>query len=460
MGKIVAALSAVALLVIFGNKSWAFHDGGAGACEGCHTVHNSSGGRQITGAPNQYLLRGQDPSSVCLNCHQETGGKAVTTYFISTASRDMPAGSPPIELTPGGDFGWLKKSYIWVVSGVQHLDRGERHGHNIISGDYNYVMDTTYMSAPGGTYPASALSCISCHDPHGRYRRNLDGSITTSGAQIIASGSFDSSPVPSKRYSVGVYRLLGGVGYQQNWNLRGNYAFTEPPPAAVAPLASNRSEAVSQTRVAYGTGMSAWCRNCHPNIHATGGPPAVNGFPQTHSSGTLNNPAYDWLGAQMTSNYNKYIITGNWTGQQNFSYSSLVPYEENTSDYSVLKSSANITGSSLTGPKINGTDYVSCMSCHRAHASGWDYILRFKYTGISDGSYGFSEIMTYNRGGSSVWPGTDTTPADPADAMGRTSRETQQAYYGRSASLFAPGQKVLCVKCHVGSVTGAPQRGY
>ncbi|MDA8170976.1 MAG: hypothetical protein M0Z48_04010 [Nitrospiraceae bacterium] len=465
MKETVVALALMAMVIAgIDGKGWAFHDGGVGACDGCHTMHNSIGGQPVQlkngavpsatvgQASNAYLMKGTDPSSTCLNCHQETGNAAATGQFISTSPADMPAGYPPIELTPGGDFGWLQKTYTWVYSGTQYTDPGQNHGHNIVAADFNYVKDSTIITAPGGTYPASALSCISCHDPHGKYRRNSGGSITKGGSPIIGSGSYNTSPTPAAGQAVGVYRLLGGVGYQPGY-LLGSYAFSYAPPPAVAPSVYNQSESTYPVRVAYGSdgssnGMSFWCRNCHPNIHTSSGPSAplnvynqTYSFPQTH-------PIESYLSMGTNNNYNAYIESGVYTGTQSTSYWSIVPYEENNLNYSTLASHANNNGSYLTGP--SSSDYVSCMTCHRAHATGWDYMLRFNYLGIPDGNHGWTQIIDDNSGGA-VWP---DPVLDPYKAMGRTTTETQQAYYGRPATTYAAVQYVLCNKCHYAGMMG------
>lgn len=104
-------VTAAALLVLGATGTgWAFHSGGVAECEGCHTMHNSLGGQQMNNATAQfttgpYLLQGTDQSSSCLNCHQHAGDTGPSSYHISTAEADMPAGSPPLQLTPGADTG-------------------------------------------------------------------------------------------------------------------------------------------------------------------------------------------------------------------------------------------------------------------------------------------------------------------------------------------------------------------
>lgn len=415
----------------------AFHDGGIAACEGCHTMHNSQNDAAVTNAYPQYqagpyLLRGTDQSSVCLNCHEHAGDTGPSSFHISTSDIDMPTGSPPFQLTPGGDFGWLKKTYNWTgVSGPQ-TSRGERHGHNIIAVDYGYTADSTHSTAPGGNpspYPANALSCTSCHDPHGQFRQTSAGAIVkpepgTAELPIKNSGSYDTSPDPDASAAVGVYRLLGGIGYQPK-SLSGSYAFTFKPFSAAAPDTYNREENTADVRVAYGNNVSQWCANCHGILHT----PFVNTIQTTDS-----HPADEPLGSDMITIYNTYIKTGDLTGINATAYLSLVPFQNNTDDMTILKGAVSSTAGPVTG------DRIMCLTCHRVHASGWDSITRFP-TG--------STFMTVDDGlGNPVYP---SPAANPDDAMGRTTIEYQKALYDRAPTKFAPYQRVLCDKCHNGT---------
>ncbi|MBP2669919.1 MAG: cytochrome c [Deltaproteobacteria bacterium] len=290
-----------------------FHSGGIGDCIGCHAMHRPEAGQGGARADNSMSLSGSDPGSTCLKCHQLSGEKRPVAHLIATADEDMPSGSPPAQLTPGGDFGWLKKSYRWGSGSGEGGGNspGERHGHNIVAIDYRFSPDAGRVTAPGGSFPASRLSCISCHDPHGRYRRSVDGSIGAGGTPIQASGSYYTSPDPTGDRAVGVYRLLGGKGYMTT--LYDGAPFTADPPAAVSPEEYNRPEEGSDTRVAYGKGMSEWCANCHPTL--LGG----SGGGKTHPAG--NNVKFS---APVAANYNAYVGSGNLTGNSATSYSSMV----------------------------------------------------------------------------------------------------------------------------------------
>src|SRR5450631_2481716 len=116
----VAILAAAALL-ISAPAAFAFHSGGVAECEGCHSMHNSfEGSANVTGmaqyASGPFLLKAQDQSGSCLNCHQAAdtvGG----SYHISTAGVTPLDSTVPVEFSPGGDFAWLKKTMNGVVRG-------------------------------------------------------------------------------------------------------------------------------------------------------------------------------------------------------------------------------------------------------------------------------------------------------------------------------------------------------
>ncbi len=408
--------------------SYAFHLGGVAECEGCHTMHNSYQAKAMTTHWPQYhagpyLLQGTDQSSTCLNCHMGDQGGNTQSYHVATPDASMPLGTPPNNYTPGGDFAWLKKDYSWTDEfGVSRVSKGERRGHNIIARDYGFVQDSTIATAPGGDtfeYPAENLHCTSCHDPHGKYRLNADnGVFTTTGKPIYSSSSYGA--LPTTKAAVGAYRLLAGMGYQPK-SLSGSYAFDKGAPiVAVTPADYNKPETqgTDQVIVAYGRSVSLWCANCHAQMHNT--------------YGTVIHPADQQIATDVANTYNKYKKTGDMSGTVLSSYLSLVPFQH---DNFPSIATMNTYVGKANGP--TSSDRVMCLSCHRAHASGFDSMSRF---GLSD------EFITVDNGsGTPLWP---DPIANPAQAMGRTTSETQAAYYGRPATVFAVYQRVLCNKCH------------
>jgi hypothetical protein len=195
--KMIVIFLAVALAT-FGlyGTSYAFHNGGVGYCEGCHTMHNSEGGAAIgTGSgltqyqAGPYLLQGPDVSSTCLNCHEGITG--TESYFISTTGVTTTSGTYPGNYDKaGGDFSWLRMGTDTAAS--------QNRGHNIVSLTYSYNADTVRTVAPGGIYDSNVLGCSGCHNPHGTTRRLNDGTQTNGGAPIISSGSHGEIPTGRK----------------------------------------------------------------------------------------------------------------------------------------------------------------------------------------------------------------------------------------------------------------------
>src|SRR5512146_2798296 len=136
--NILAGLFPMVLVIATGSGSAAFHSGGVAPCDGCHSMHNS-GDTASGGISNAYLLRQRDPSSTCLNCHEHAGDIGPTTYHVSTPVSELLPGIPPKQLTPGGDFGWLNKTFSSPTLTI--ISPGERHGHNIVASDFLYSAD-------------------------------------------------------------------------------------------------------------------------------------------------------------------------------------------------------------------------------------------------------------------------------------------------------------------------------
>lgn len=412
----------------------AFHAGGVAACDGCHVMHNASGGvakstagrnsvAPWTNVTNAYLLQGGDQSSTCLICH---GGVRTTGLQFTIA--DMTTAGAPTNRTPGGDFGWLR--FGWTNS------PSARHGHNVVAVDFPAfgTADPNLTVAPGGTWQGGAglraFACTSCHDPHGRYRMQLDashangiafagpyaGSPTTQ--PIAASGSYGTAPTAT--YAVGVYRLLGGVSYAPASNP--SSPFSADPPVAVAPQTYNQTEATAEVRVSYGTGMSEWCQNCHASIHLNSYTSGVAGLKHPAGAGAR-------LHAAQVQIYNTYVSSGNINPALTSNYTSLVPFEQGAD---LTLAALRLGASSTSIITAGATSNVMCLSCHRAHASAFDSMVRWDQN---------ATFLTGATGYTTNVGGTD-----------RTAAITAAGYYdrpvGTGGTAIGTYQRSLCNKCH------------
>ncbi len=411
----IAALAGAGLATLaLSGSAMAFHDGGVARCEGCHSMHNSYGNAvhdtnlATQGTSGAYLLKGSDQSSACLNCH----GSGTSTSSYHVATEGSVAGSVPQQFTPGGDFSWTK------VDCSGDATRNSFRGHNIISADSGFVADSRagMVTSPGGTYPNANFHCSSCHDPHGRYRVLADGTVATTGASVIASGSYTSSPAPTATDAVGAYRILAGVGYSPKSlaNAGVSHAFVNDVPTAIAPSTYNTTAALGGVRVAYGSGMSEWCANCHGGFHD--GSQATSGTINRHPSGNS-----DKLGATIAGNYNSYVKSGDMTGTQATSFLALVPFEAGLGQNDRAALAALVA--TTAGP--DATANVMCLSCHRAHASGHDSMVRWNHKGTF-----LAQAGAYSS------------------ESGLEPLQRVASYQNKPASDFAQNQRSLCNKCH------------
>jgi hypothetical protein len=239
-------------------------------------------------------------------------------------------------------------------------------------------------------------------------------------APIAQSGSYGAAPTATE--AVGVYRLLAGKGYAPLSNP--SFPFVNDPPIAVAPTAYNAAESgTSEVRVAYGTGMSEWCQNCHTNIHLDGYVTGAPGLRHPAGSGAK----FRQVQADI---YNAYVSSGDLTGTNK--YTSLVPFESGSADVAALLAAASSGAIPAPTPALlvaATTSNVMCVSCHRSHAAGFESMTRWSM-----------QNTFVTEAGALV-----------ADA-GKNDAQTKAAYYGRGIGAtgtgFANFQRVMCNKCH------------
>ncbi len=317
--RIRSALLVIFLLVTAASVA-AFHRDGVARCDACHTIHNSENGLPVNPqGPAEYGLRYESATEVCLSCHATNTGAVWGTNPLS----------PPPE-HGAGNFVFLQEDNINdAPDGAQHPLAGFYAGHSVIAPSRNAGVDPAHAAAPGGSYPSSALSCTSCHDPHGNTN----------------------------------FRMLYGVGIVP----AGNFFFVNPAPEATGIDPAGVSESPAN-HTAYRSGMSAWCANCHGVFH--------------HSSSGFEHPSDESIGGDQEHTYNVYNGSADPDGGTfATAYLPQVPFEDPSSTISMTH-----------GPSADSR--VSCITCHRAHASSgpdigrWDFNTRYvNLDGTPSGSW-------------------------------------------------------------------------
>jgi predicted CXXCH cytochrome family protein len=120
-----------------------------------------------------------------------------------------------------------------------------------------------------------------------------------------------------------------------------------------------------------GNDMSGFCGTCHGVFHSAGTGDANEG---NGTSGAFLRHPSDWV----IPNSGEYAA-----------YTS----------YDVTAPVARPSVLTAADPNVNpGTDMVMCLSCHAAHATANDYMLRFDYSAMTAGGYGTIALATAEGG--------------------------------------------------------------
>jgi hypothetical protein len=322
----------------------AFHEGGVAACEGCHSVHNSQDGQPLgPELGNNYQLLAGSPTEVCLMCHAQEAGRVLGLSSLA----------PPPELGAGNFVFLLEDNLNDSPSGRLSPIRGEAAGHSIVAPAISLLPDSRHSTAPGGSFPAAALGCTSCHDPHGN----------------------------------GNFRMLNGVG-----EIQGGLAVFDSPAPRAQGVDIRVGQETRSNHSAYQRGVSRWCSNCHGMYHGEGSP-------------DFRHPIDRSLGASELDRYNRYDGDENpIPTSQGLAYLPEVPFEDDSASVS-----------SRRGP--SPTSRIMCLTCHRAHASSapasgrWDFNVSLLVDdGSESGSWAIPNPYTSPRQGTLCRKCHQTTP--------------------------------------------------
>ncbi len=317
----------------------------SGSCANCHTMHNSQAGTPMAytvdlagtvtmqATPNSALL-----STDCIGCHQGTNNGANLTPFVLDTNAEPTYGDTGTtgNSLAGGNFYWLSSD--------------DRHGHNVLgisNSDAKLVF--TPPGANGGAAMAGQITCAGTNGCHGdaavaSQTLAVHGSHHGNDATIWKDGS---SIVNSYRFLDGV-KGFGAADYEYQPTVADHNIY----------FGVDRS---NELDTAAGS-VSALCARCHGDFHNGSG---------NLSDGVVGNSVwlrhpidYDMSHAVSSSEYGTY--------NTDKSYSVVSPVATSvvstTPDQNVL--SAGVDDA-----------IVMCLSCHRAHGTPNDAILRWNYKG-------------------------------------------------------------------------------
>lgn len=323
-----------------------------GECVNCHTMHNSQGGTAMatyggeTG-PNSFLTRGS-----CIGCHaQGTASKIVT---VGTSQ------IPQVYHTDTTDLAAGNFAYIGTKGGATGSDS---KGHNVID-LFGANSDGALNAAPGvymihgDIITDSVLTCAGdrgCHGTRqddtgtaalkGAHHGNVDGKCAT--ADTVAN---------SYRFLLGTKGLENTTDKWQNKDANSHNEYYGKTTPTTYDCSSNQCHASGPAKPLNST-ITDFCGTCHPDFHGTGN-----------------------IGGSTTSPFTRHptdIVIKN-EGE----YASYTTYSV---EAPVGRTSVP---SSMSGTVTPGTDVVTCLSCHAAHATNYPDMLRWDYSATIAGGGG------------------------------------------------------------------------
>ncbi len=326
------ALMVAALAFAFSSSSMAFHESTKLICSKCHTMHGSGGG-----TPEQ-LLSEANKTVLCLVCHASNYPVAYPVGDDEYAPNVHSSGEG-VQDTPGGSY---------ADSGTEAL---QANGHNPSGFPADppaasplIEVDTTLTQIPPGATALWEWSCLSCHRPH--------------------KDDNDTAP----RTATYEYRMLrkhvkGPSAAGADTLIDVSLALGLDDDHEVTPLANVganvNAEAPTKHNVYFmdstNTGFGEWCGGCHTDFHDS---------TQDVDDNWIRHPGQQLLEA-LGANY---VVTTP-------PYDPSVPVQVNSGAGLETNSSAFNGGITTT------TDLqVTCLSCHKAHATEYPNLVRWDLT--------------------------------------------------------------------------------
>jgi predicted CXXCH cytochrome family protein len=315
-----------------------------GVCGNCHTMHNSQGGAHMMlnttidgtggtgGGGYSSLTRGS-----CVGCHTgENTGSNITPYVYNTGS--VTYGTDTLA---GGNF-------KWVVT-------DDAKGHNVkgipgMSADGNLT-----AGAPGDLFASSCAN--SCHET--LFAPDDNGTALATGCQGCHLAPKHHAPQQAANVAAGAangwFRFLSGhdtgvgKGVEGIEDVDWQFATGENNHNEYLGSAGTHTEGANAGFSKIGNTMTAYCTGCHGNFHT-----------------------------QLDGN-------ANWIRHPS---DAILPTDGEYAAYTVYDVIAPVARPALTAVSDvvhPGTDMVMCLSCHRAHGSPNDDMLRWNYADMVAG---------------------------------------------------------------------------
>ena len=342
MKRVIFSIAFIILIMTLSGLSRAMV---TGECSNCHTVHNSQHGKDMqtgyaeSSSAQANLLRATN----CLGCH----ASSESTWYGT-------GGAPIVYNASGPNYGdndeGLAAGNFYYTTTASGASETTSRGHSL-----DCIGSADDNSAPSSDQRTSCGS--GCHMPDGLRTNGCESCHFPAHHKGSSSGGWADA-------DNGYYRFLGPVPDPDGgttghlWGIRGY----EDNDWQKSTGSIDHNEYSGERKTTGYFSINHFCAGCH---YASSGPSNCGLF------STITSTTYHKANLVLP-NHN----TTNWDGY----------YPNETGIYSPLLPIArsNIT-SYNTSPSNNvaydANDTLMCLTCHRAHASPYDKMLRWDYLG-------------------------------------------------------------------------------
>lgn len=307
-------------------------------CEACHGLYPGMMEEPAPGRPLQYVLR----NVLCVNCHSNSDRDTIKMLggVRLPVVRNTAVSVKPLA---GGNFHYVAKDF------------GDRRGHNVegvASVDARFKgippgYDRLYDPSTIGYNPKKSLKCAGSNGCHGN--RNIEDPFES----ILGTHHADDIPVDgsttakSYRFLRNAGKVKGVLGLEDDeWN-------------------QNRS---SKKHNEYSPSIDLLCASCHGDFHS-------------RDKTGKESPWFRHPTGVVLPKVGEYA-----------SYNPDIPPPPDRPDIRIYSPDAPVGREKVlisASDEVNpGKDIVTCLSCHVAHASSYESILRWDYDAIITGEEG------------------------------------------------------------------------
>lgn len=323
-----------------------------GVCSDCHTMHNSQDGSAMFGNTSGALTNGG-----CVGCHtgENIGGNIPFIMQSSAPSYDSADAGTGGNTLAGGSFYWVTQ------------ENGDAKGHNVagITGNSLNVDGTIGMTPPGwnpdfdgngainegsaGEW-SKQLTCAGTNGCHGDHSATNDWDAVA-GAHHGPDTDIDGLTVASS------FRFLKGIKGLEDSDWEYQPTSTAHNQYYGIDKTSDLEENADPATISY------LCAECHGNFHS-----GVDSDGAVEEDGAVESP---WIRHPTDFDMGNVASKADYAG-----------YGGDSHTYSIIApvASKTIGDAPLDTVYVAEDDaIVTCISCHRAHGTPFDDLLRWDY---------------------------------------------------------------------------------